>query len=158
MIVLRSVLAFLAFALAALPGGCAVNSEMSLVETFETGAAGSDFGPDPGLDPGLDSGPDSGPESGQGSRQELGPTSDQATRPDAPAGLTEGARVAENAPGGPTGLITRDDREATLLYLRSLSQSVRGSSTRQLSTSAAELKHLRATHAEKAISEIENGS
>lgn len=141
MIVLRNVFAFLALGLAALPGGCAMNPEMSLIDTFETSAAGSDFEPD----------------SGQVSGQELGSTLNQTANSDAATDLTNDAQSAENARGGPSGLIARDDREATLLYLRSLSQSARGSSARQLSTSAAELKRLKATHSEKALSEIKSG-
>lgn len=141
-IVLRSVHVFLALGLAVLAGGCAANPEMSLLDTFETSAAA----------------PVAGQETGQNAEQDFGQVSDQVMGSDTPADLVENGQSAEIARGSPTGLIDREDRNATLLYLRSLSQSARGSSTRRLSTSTAELQRLQATHAEKALSEIEGGS
>jgi len=137
MIVLRSVLVFLALGLAALHGGCAANPEMSLADTFET--------------------TDTGPVAGEDARQDFGPAASQVTGLDAPTDLTENAQEPEIARSGPTGVIDREDRDATLLYLRSLSQSVRGNSVRQLTTSPAELRRLQATHAQRALADIESG-
>lgn len=98
--------------------GCAVEPEMSLMETLNT------------------------------DRRQAAQLA-----PAVPAGEAESEATAAPAAGS---ILNETDRAATLAHLKALSAQRQSPNSRSLTTSAAEMKRLGSSHADKALGEIEN--